>query len=1388
MMRHRPIFTCLIVGHGLISLIQAQNLVPNPSFEMNTACPAGIGGVLMNCTPWINPTSGTSDYFHACNGGAVSVPNNFVGSQPANTGEAYCGGYYYFGGSGSSYREYLQVELTEPLISGVTYDVSLWYSLADNGNVSCGIDKLGIHLSADAPSSGGTSVLDVTPQVELMAGFITNTTTWLQLTSCFVAAGSEKFLTIGNFYTDAQTNTHPDCAGGQLTYMYIDDVSVVLNGSTPGSITVDLGPDVEMCDEAALDPNLSNVGFTWQDGSHNPTFTATETGTYYLTITSGCDIGIDSIDVTIIPSAPPVELGPAQIFICPGQVIEYDLDPALGDYTWQDNSTDAMYVISSPGIYAVTLDDGCHLTNDMIVVVALEAPLPVSLGNDTILCTNEVLNLSFSPTLGDFMWQDMSTGNQFQITMPGSYALTISNQCGEVSDDIEVEYLDDPVLTFQEPIIIACPGDIVELSFDPDLGDFVWQDGSTGPDYEVTQEGDYSVIVTNICASDFADVYVDYLDEPQLDLGDDLFLCPSQLPYLIDVTNLTDAHNVDWQDGSNELVYEIQQSGLYSVTVSNVCFSVEDEILVNVEDDVPQVDLPGDITLCPGETLILDVGSTPGDYTWQDGSDNPIFQVSESGTYAVTVSNLCGVGNDMIVVEYSSSLPQLDLGADINICPGEEVTLQAGIPDGFYLWHTGSTSSTFTVTSSDTVILTVWNFCESISDTVIAVVSASPPALNLQDTISLCQGSTLEIDALIGGVVYDWNTGDETQSILVSTPGTYILTISNTCGMTSDSVIVTDAGTAPVVELGDDLELCPGESISIPANATSGNILWQDGSTGNAFVATGMSVVSVQVMNGCGIVYDTVSVNALPPTPVINLGNDTTLCPGESFVLNPGIPGVDYQWHDGSMNAVYSVNAAGSVSLEISDACGSSYDTVDVTYFPDAPAFNLGADISICPGVTFTLTPDIDDVTYTWHDGSTDPEYLVTQAGVIYVTLESECWEISDTIEIFEDTQGPVVNLGRDTTVCIGESVLIQAHVFGVDYLWQDGTTSDSFLASSSQQIILHVSNACGSDSDTILVTVNGEGPEVELGQDIDLCDGEVFVLTPVITGMTTMLQWQDGASGATYTINAPGEYLLIASNMCGISSDTMSVTALFAPADFNLGSDTVICPGESVTLNAPGTAEMIAWSDGTTTETFEANGGSVWLSVFNQCGTVYDTVMISVNQDAPDVNLNPVYEICEGESVILDVTQEFPVQYLWSTGATVSSITADEEGIYVATITAACDIIEVATEIMFEDCSPPIPPVHIFVPNAFSPNGDNINDYLLIQSNLPERIAEFQLTIFDRWGNVIYYTEELTNAWNGEFKGKAMNPGVYVYAMRWRVVDVFIPELIEYGDITLIR
>lgn len=253
-------FYLLVLAATTSSNSRAQNIVPNPSFETFTACPAStinfattppsIAYNFPNLNGWQVPTlhNGNPDALNVCEtAGLWGVPGNVSGNQLPNTGNGYVG-LSLFNGNFPGFREYIEVQLTCPMIAGDTYNVSMFVSLADIDLF--GTDNgLGVHFSnAALVGPGSANQIAITPSWTNTT-LITDKTNWVQLTFTYVATGGEVWMTIGNFNDDVTTNTVAQATGAQnSSYIYLDDVSVVpANGITGCVLPIELiGFDAEV--------------------------------------------------------------------------------------------------------------------------------------------------------------------------------------------------------------------------------------------------------------------------------------------------------------------------------------------------------------------------------------------------------------------------------------------------------------------------------------------------------------------------------------------------------------------------------------------------------------------------------------------------------------------------------------------------------------------------------------------------------------------------------------------------------------------------------------------------------------------------------------------------------------------------------------------------------------------------------------------------------------------------------------------------------------------------------------------------------------------------------------------------------------------------------------
>ncbi|HMT28529.1 MAG TPA: hypothetical protein PKD91_04545 [Bacteroidia bacterium] len=461
-----------------------------------------------------------------------------------------------------------------------------------------------------------------------------------------------------------------------------------------------------------------------------------------------------------------------------------------------------------------------------------------------------------------------------------------------------------------------------------------------------------------------------------LNLGPDTTLCPGGL-FTLDATTPNAIYT--WQDGSTNPTFDVTLPGVYSVNVNvNGCQFVDSITVTGIP--LPLVELGNDTAFCQGQSLILDVTIPNGTYLWQDNSTGPVYTITQSGTYQVNVSNVCVSGTDSIQVVVNP-LPVVNLGNDTTLCAGQTLLLDATQTNATYTWQDGSTNGTYSVTQAGTYFVNVTiNGCSTVDSINVNLIAL--PTVDLGNDTSLCQGDVLTLDVTIPNGTYLWSNNVTSPIFTIVQTGTYFVNVSNSCGVATDTITV-NVYPYPVVYLGNDTTLCTGQTLILDATVVNGSYLWFDNSTNATYTVTQSGYYLVHVtVNGC-TADDSIEVvyNAVP---VVNLGNDTTLCQGQSVVLNATSSNATYLWNNNTTAPTLTVTQSGTYSVAVTSNGCTGVDTVSVL-FNAIPVINIGPDVSLCTGQTIVLDATTNGGSYVWNDNSVNSTLLVSQAGTFFV-------------------------------------------------------------------------------------------------------------------------------------------------------------------------------------------------------------------------------------------------------------------------------------------------------------------------------------------------------------------------------------------------------------------
>ena len=290
-----------------------------------------------------------------------------------------------------------------------------------------------------------------------------------------------------------------------------------------------------------------------------------------------------------------------------------------------------------------------------------------------------------------------------------------------------------------------------------------------------------------------------------------------------------------------------------------------------------------------------------------------------------------------VMVTLTPDTVAVDLGADTAYCSNEAfmVTLDAANAGSTYAWNTTETTQTISVDTAGSYSVEVTSVNGCIAADTLVVSENATPTVDLGADTAYCsdEAFALTLDAANAGSTFSWNTTETTQTISVDTAGDYSVVVTNVNGCSETDTLTVVENEAPSISVAD-AEFCEGESETLDAGSGFASYAWSSTETTQTIVvdASGTYEVTVTDANGCtGEATSTVVVN---PLPVVDLGADTGVSPGQVIVLDAGNAGSTYNWNTGETTQTVDVEYADSpaeFSVVVTDANGcSAGDTIYV--------------------------------------------------------------------------------------------------------------------------------------------------------------------------------------------------------------------------------------------------------------------------------------------------------------------------------------------------------------------------------------------------------------------------------------------------------------------------
>ena len=736
--------------------------------------------------------------------------------------------------------------------------------------------------------------------------------------------------------------------------------------------------------------------------------------------------------------------------------------------------------------------------------------------------------------------------------------------------------------------------------------------------------------------------------------------------------------------------------------------------------------------------------TAPGGYAghvWYNGDTTRTVVVTGSGNYWVVDSNACSIFIDTFHVTFT--IPDTTTThVDTAICATlGSLTLTA--PSGYTtpVWSTGATTTTIVVSAPGPYwVLSTANCTTSVDTFDVTFTVPDTATTHVLDTVCASLGS-LTLSAPAGFVSPVWSTGATTSTIVVTAAGSYWVLYTSNCATSVDTFDVFFKA-SPVITLGNDTAFCQGDSVILMSVQPAGDTyLWSTGATGDSIHVSVSGTYSLTVSNGCPATASiTITVS---PHPLVNLGPDVRECDGQAVVLQSSYTYVSptYLWSNATSGATTTVTATGTYWLQVTvDGC-SGADTVNVTILYDTLTL-FNHDTAICKGnAVQVLTTGTALQTYLWTPTAgiafpTSGSPLITPDTSATYTLTvyyPGCPNLVDSFHI--DVQPvPQVYLGGNRQVCEYDTLHITASVnptwyMGYTYAWSpavsldnSGTATVVFTAGDSTNIILTVTTPAGCIGVDSAEIIVHPGNFVNFDSSFAVCPGDSVQLFPVANPGPATYVWHPAMYLTDSTSSAPWVHPITSQYYWAVATNQYGCLDTVS-ANITVRSNAVLYLPDSITLY-PGESYQLSPQTNCTSFEWTPPGG-------------LSDAYIS----------NPV------------ATPEISTKYVVYGYTEWGCKTKDSINIYVDAESL------------------------IALPNAFTP-GNGVNTLFKVLLRGEATLNYFR--IYNRWGNLVFTTSDISAGWDGTFHGQPQPYDVYVYEIE--AVTSTGTVFHKAGNVTLIR
>lgn len=634
--------------------------------------------------------------------------------------------------------------------------------------------------------------------------------------------------------------------------------------------------------------------------------------------------------------------------------------------------------------------------------------------------------------------------------------------------------------------------------------------------------------------------------------------------------------------------------------------------------------------------------------------------------------------------------------------------------------------------------------------------------------------------------------------------------------------------------------VCIGDTIMLGVNTyPNATYNWvgpnnfQSNSPSSQIVNVNTSNQGLYIVNGvadaCTVIPDSIYIQVDTMINPMLYSNGFHFCEGDTLRIYSNLQqGITYAWEtpngtilnmDTIINNNLTINNSGQYFMNnFSNVCPISIDTMVIQVDSIINSSIFANDTIFCEGDTLRLFSNLStNLNILWNlpyganfssDSLVINEINHNQAGSYFVSGSNYyCPIIPDSIVIYIDTIANFQLFSNDTIFCIEDTLEIYTTLPGnADFFWNTPTNnhleSDSVILNHITELdegyyYINVNNNhCPAASDSLRIQVETPSIIDITSNEINFCIGDTLNLN-VNSTQEVSLQWS-GPNGFISNISNiqiypaetlhSGLYIINANDtVCSVEPDSIIINVYDQPLITIDPLNPEICVGESIELTANG-GVTYNWSTSEHTESIivSPTTNETYMVVVSDLHECKDTIMTDVIvKPIPFLTISPdPIVIFLGEVVTLTVTSDLPgTNFLWSNGEVNSSIEIYPD-----------HSMTIGVEGNFEGCvnfeeigiivKIPLTESYIYLPNSFTPDGNGINDIFIPLLDNAEIVS---IKIFNRWGQLIFVSNNSLIGWDGTFNGQPCTEGVYSYMIRYIQTDTRESKQ-KYGSVSLIR